>query len=527
MKPGKLEEENIADLYHHSHSDSTISTSAPSVTAGLPRIPRISTHLRPLLALAVPSTITFLTFTLQGMIALYFVGMLKSTVYLSAYSLAAVWVGIFGGSIVYGLASGLDTLISQSFGRGDLYMCGVHLYRGMIVVGTAVIPCCGMMCMAGPAFRLLGIDPQVAEHAHNCAMAFIPGVLLDAILILLVKFMMGQRIARPQMVVQAITTMLYPGLCYLFMFVLDMGYVGVICAKIATTMLFLVSILVYMYRSGSCMASLVSMTSPNIWKDVHSGLRQYLSQSLPTMAMLCLDSWSMASMSIVCARIGVVDMAANSVATGIGSALFVGCMGISSATGVLVGNSVGEKNVANGKFFVKAGIVLNIVIILALAVPIYTFRLTITAWFTPDRRVARQMDVLMPLMLLKLAIKGLTNTLGQTLIGLGKTAWASLINFISYYLLMIPLGIILGSTLNLGANGLWLAMIVAAMVDGIGFACVVRRLDWEELSRLAETRAREGSADVVAYEAQRSRVTEDVPAGLGGASDVQMQISAK
>ena len=44
-----------------------------------------------------------------------------------------MYINIFAMSIIMGMGQAISILVAQSFGKGDLYMCGVYLNRGRVL----------------------------------------------------------------------------------------------------------------------------------------------------------------------------------------------------------------------------------------------------------------------------------------------------------------------------------------------------------------------------------------------------------
>ena len=92
-----------------------------------------------IIKLAIPA---FLANVQQGFFELLTMFFLSSNVgssQLAAYGLTNVIVS-FISAIFIGLNTTLLTLVSQSFGRGDLELCRTYINRGRVIVSLAFIP---------------------------------------------------------------------------------------------------------------------------------------------------------------------------------------------------------------------------------------------------------------------------------------------------------------------------------------------------------------------------------------------------
>ena len=64
----------------------------------------------------------------------------------------------------------------------------------------------------------------------------------------------------------------------------------------------------------------------------------------------------------------------------------------------------------------------------------------------------------------------------------GKQSLASKLNFVAYYVIGIPLAYVLGLTLELGVEGLWLGLTVGVFWGAIVNTIILSRFDWKQLS---------------------------------------------
>ncbi len=468
--------------------------SSSAVTISVSQLPW-TYYAKNLMSLAVPSTLAFLSWNLQGLVCIYFVGRLDNVTYLDAYAFAYTWSGIFAFSMILGLGSGMDTLVSQSFGRGDYRDCGMHLVRGFAVLSVAALPCCVMLLISDKLFGLIGMDPTVAEHAYKCTLSLIPAVIMDIPLILLEKFLIGQRIARPQMFIQGFNTCICPVYCYMFVFKFNMGYYGAAATRVFAELVYIAGMVTYICLSGSCSRTFVR---PSL--EMIKGWRQYVRVALPTMLMICLEWWSCSILSVLCARFGVVDLAAHSIGLNCTSIVFVTCLGIGIAAGTLVGNSIGEKNIQNAKRYAAMGAALTVAIVQSIVIPCFIFRRSIAGLFSRNDDVISKVVVLIGIMVVLETFDGMQGTLGKILIGMGRQNQASRVNLFTYYVLMIPAGVFFGAYMGYGVYGVWLAFTLATVVVSIGFASIIYRQDWEQLAKDCELRAEKTKAETMAKE---------------------------
>ncbi len=371
-------------------------TPTNSSPAPLPPALPLSAYVKSLLLLAWPISIATLTGPIHCVISLYFVGRLDHVQYVDAVSLGTSWLGIFGFSIQLGLAGGLDTLVSQSFGKKEFSACGLFLNRAFVIVSAASCGCAALMCVSGPVFRLFGIDGEVAAEAQNYTLGMVPVVALNVPWVLLERFLYLQGVVHPQMVIQVVNTALYPVYCYVFFDLMGMGYMGAAAAKVFSELFYVSILVIYLKYTGCRSESFVPFD-----KSAFAGWREYLALGVPTLLMRCLEWWAWEVLNLVCGTLGVAELAANSTLFNVGMFLYIFSSGLSGASSTLVGRSLGEGSARLAKSYAAVGTMLTVAGTALSCLTMFCVRGSIERIFTNDPEVIRILDGLMYLYLIE------------------------------------------------------------------------------------------------------------------------------
>lgn len=336
-------------------------------------------YIKNLLALALPNTTNSFLYLIQTMTTFYLVGRLDSVILLDAYALSNTWTGILIFSIIVGLGSGMDTLISQSYGRKDYHQCGLLLYTSCFVLILAFIPCSICSVFSSNLFLMVGLDKQVSLHAQRCILCFLPVYLLSIPVMMIEKFMLGQKIAKPQMVFQIINTCVFPFHCYAFIYVFKLSVYGAIFARGFAYLLYLIELMAYLKYSDSCKQTLIAPT-----KEAITLWRPYMKIAFPSMLMIDLEWWAYSIMNLFPAKLGVDALAATTIGGTYANFLFIICLGMGLSIGSLVGNSIGEKNIANAKKYAALGVIMTVCIMLIIGTIAILFRNFLASFLTKD-----------------------------------------------------------------------------------------------------------------------------------------------
>ena len=95
---------------------------------------------------------------------LAFAGSLNDTTLLAVQGLANTCSTIMVLSIVIGLNSAEETLVSQAFAEGNLKLCGVYLNRGRLILTAFFVPLAFILATTTENILLaIGIDSEVSR----------------------------------------------------------------------------------------------------------------------------------------------------------------------------------------------------------------------------------------------------------------------------------------------------------------------------------------------------------------------------
>ena len=125
----------------------------------------IADEVRPMLRLAIPIVMAELGWMFMGIVDTIMVGhQTDSAVAIGAVSLSSILyyvVAIFGTGIMLGL----DTLVSQSYGAGDLEDTHRSLVNGVYLSLGLTPLLMGIVWLWQPVLRLFNIEPAVMRQA--------------------------------------------------------------------------------------------------------------------------------------------------------------------------------------------------------------------------------------------------------------------------------------------------------------------------------------------------------------------------
>ena len=188
-------------------------------------------ELRTLLGMAFPIMLSMMLSYLMALVDLFMVGHL-GTHELAAAALANTLFSTLQHP-VFGSATALDTLLSQSFGAGMFALYGQWAQVGTLLLMCAMVPMCGLLALAGPILHALGQTPEIVASASRFCLLLIPGVPPLFLAQCLTKYLQSQDILAPAVYIGLAANILNVAGNWLLIHHLEFGFDG---APLATSL---------------------------------------------------------------------------------------------------------------------------------------------------------------------------------------------------------------------------------------------------------------------------------------------------
>lgn len=179
------------------------------------------------------------------------------------------------------------------------------------------------------------------------------------------------------------------------------------------------------------------------------------------------------------ARVAQVAVAAHGIGLRIQSLAFVPGLGVSQATGAMVGNALGANDVPEARQVVRSGVILSSAIMTAIGVSIIVGAGSIIGIFdvSPDTELGQYSILWMRILGWGMPVVGVHIALIGMLRGAGATNTSLGINIVGV-LVQVPLSWFLGFVVGWGAFGIWIALPVSFLVRMCLGVLAYRRGRW-------------------------------------------------
>lgn len=396
---------------------------------------------------------------------------------LAAASLASMSASITLIAFAQGIATSLDTLCAQSFGANQPHLVGLHLQRCLLLLLLCLVPIAAVWFSSEHIFLSLSQPPEIAYLSSlYLKMLFIgtPGYVgFEA----LKRFTAAQGNFRVSTYSLFLAAPVNAILNYVLVWHPDFGIGfagGPLSMSISFWLMFIQMVLYVKY--GKSRHSWHGFT----WQAFHHW-GPMLSLALPGCLMTCSEWFAYEIMAFSSSFLGVVPLGAQAILSTTGSLVyqipFAAAVGISARIGNLLGAGLARP----ARTACVVGLTLSGIIGVLVGIAIIALRYDWGRLFSDDYEVVTLAAKLLPLCALFNLADSVQVITAGILRGQGKQHIGAWLNLIGYYVLAIPLGLLLCFKTEMGLAGLWIGMCVAIWLISIIQAYYVAYVDWDAL----------------------------------------------
>jgi MATE family multidrug resistance protein len=383
-----------------------------------------------------------------------------------------------------GLMIGVVATTAQTYGAGRESECAGIWYRSLpfaLSVGTISM----VICLFGePLLRLFGQSDLLAREGGKVAMVLAPGLIGYSLFVVSTFFLEGIKRPGPGMVAMLFANLLNIALNWVFIFGnLGMPAMGAVGSGLVTSIvrIFLGVVMVaYILRMRD--GARFGVTGwPNRTALIGWWRKSAQARRIGYAGGAGIGSETAAHSILIqfAGLIGILPVAAYSIAANVEAVMFMIALGIGSATAVLVGNAWGRGNVSEARLAGWVGLGATVAAMSLCGILIAVFRAPIASFYSGDPALVAQTTPLLVLVGIVIVADGAQLSLAQSVRGLGDT-WAAAGRYALAFLgIMVPLGWVFAIGFDWGAKGLLYAMMIGCLVSlalqGARFAYLLRR----------------------------------------------------
>jgi MATE family multidrug resistance protein len=409
-----------------------------------------------------------------NIITLAFVGHLGD-LELAAISIAITVVIGFNLGFLLGMGSALETLCGQAFGAKQYHMMGIYLQRSCIVTFVVAVLLVPTYIFTSPILKLMGQSDDIAELSGAVSIWLIPQQFAFVFMFPFQRYLQSQWKNMVTAWIAAVTLVLHIVLSWLVIVKFDMGLIGAAMTLNLSTWLLPIAEFLYI-AFGGC-----PQTWTGLSRHAFDDLWPFIKLSVASGVMLCLEVWYYRILVLLTGHLRDLEVAVDSlsICMNVNSWEVMIPLGFLAATSVRVANELGIGNGKAAKFAMIVSATTSTAIGVVLMVLILVFRQEFALAFTSSAIIKEAVSKLAILLAFTILLNSVQPVLSGVAIGAGWQAYVAWINIGCYYVIGVPLGMLLGWVFNLSVQGIWTGMICGTAVQTLTLAYITYRCDWE------------------------------------------------
>ncbi len=416
----------------------------------------------------MPIVVSQLGHTVVHMADSVIVGHFAGTTQLAAVSLVN---SIFMLVLVLGLgvAYGLTPLIARESGRKDYASCGTLLVNSLVINLITGVLLYGFVHY-GTLSIIDHLDQSPAVVAYAKPFLAYLGVSIIPLMIFQTfkQFAEGLGFTKQAMFVSiwgnAINIILGIILVKGMFGIAPMGVVGVGISTLVDRILMAIVMAVYVFRSPDFKPYIQTFKMRLLNLGI---VKKILKIGAPVALQYSFEVSAFSGAAILIGTIGAIEQAAHQVAINLAAITYMLATGIASAATIKTGNNLGKSNFTDLRRSAVASYHV-IIIFMSLTALLFILANNVLPYiYTEDKAVIAIAAHLLIIAGFFQLFDG-TQVVGLGVLrGIGDVNVPTLITFISYWVVGIPLGYLLGITLGWGVNGIWYGLTVGLLTASI------------------------------------------------------------
>ncbi|MFQ6646637.1 hypothetical protein Gotur_018891 [Gossypium turneri] len=379
---------------------------------------------------------------------------------LAAFSLCCTVLFRFGNGVLIGMASALETLCGQAFGAKRYHMLGIYLQRSWLLLFLTTSCLLPLFIFTTKILIALGQDEKIAIVAGYIAFSIGTHICLSWLLTMKLKY----------------------------------GLIGALLSTILAYWIPNIGQLIFV-TCGGC---------KDTWKGfsmlAFKDLWPVVKLSLSSGAMLCLELWYNTILVLLTGNLKNAEIAidAFAICLNINAWQMMISLGFLAAASVRVSNELGRGSSKSVKFSIMTITLTSLCIGGVTFVLFLCLRGRLAYVFTESEEVGNAVVDLSPLLACSILLDSVQPVLSGKhrlhatdsgiAIGAGWQSSVAWVNIASYYLIGIPIGVVLGYVFNMEVKGVWVGMLVGIFVQALVLIIIIWKTDWDKQVLLAQSR---------------------------------------
>jgi MATE family multidrug resistance protein len=361
-----------------------------------------------------------------------------------------------------GITLGLTPPVAAAAASGDVKSCKRYFKHGVVLYTSVGLLIFGLVYIGSFFLENMGQESDVVVLARPYLQLLGGSAFFVLIFQAIKQFMHGLSHTKEPMFIEFGEAILNILLNYLLIYghwgFPELGLIGAGIATLLARMTGCIALIILFVNSST----FDKYTKSVQWKIFSSKEFQYLLKlGIPIGLSMLFEVSAFAMSNVMMGWIDANTLAAHGIALNIASITFMFAQGISAATAVRTANQLGLKNTAELRMAGKAGMLMNLMFMSACILIMSIFHKILPTLYVADVEVQDIASTLLIVAVFFQLSDGLQVACMGALRGITDVRFPTLITLFAYWGIGIPLGYILGFVANMGAVGIWIALLIA------------------------------------------------------------------
>ncbi|KAL0424033.1 UNVERIFIED_CONTAM: protein DETOXIFICATION 12 [Sesamum radiatum] len=430
--------------------------------------PDLVQELKKVMYIAAPMvTVSVLQYLLQ-VVSVIMVGHLGQLT-LSSVAIATSLTNVTGFSLLSGLVGGLETLCGQAYGAKQYDKLRIYTYSAIFSLALVCIPVCVLWLFMEKLLVLMRQDPLVALEAQKYSLWLIPALFGAAISKPLVRYLQTQSLILPMLVSSFVVLCCHVPTSWALIYMLHMGSKGAAIATCISNWIYVIVLALYIKLSSSCKQTRLAFSV-----DAFYAMRQFFRLALPSAVMVRYT---------FCVRPEHSRYLPN-------PELETSVLSICTR----VSNELGAGNPHKARTAVLAVMFLSITELISTSIVLFSCRHILGRAYSNEKQVVNYVAVMIPLICASTVTDSLQAAISGVARGSGWQHIGAYVNLGAFYLVGIPVAVVLGFVEHLKAKGFWIGIVIGSILQSAILSVITGFTDWQKQAIRARERISGGGS---------------------------------
>ncbi|XP_047066713.1 protein DETOXIFICATION 18-like [Lolium rigidum] len=435
-------------------------------------------------AFAAPMVATSMAFYAIPLVSVMYAGRIGD-LELAGATLGNSWGTVTGIALMTGLSGSLETLCGQGYGAKVYHMLGVYLQASIITSALSSVLVSLLWLYTEPLLIFLHQDPEVSRMAAVFLRYTIPAQFAYGFIQCILRFLQTQSVVMPLVAFSLLPLVFHVGITHASVHYLGLGFAGPAMTTSVSLWLSCVMLAAYI---------IFSKRFKRTWGGFSAEAFQYvlpgLKLAVPSAVMVCFEYWSFEILVLLAGLMPDSQMSTSIIAMCVNteSISYMITYGFAAAISTRVSNELGAGNTDKAKKAVKVTLMLSILLGVTFLLLLGLGHNLWAGLFSNSKTVISAFSSMTPLLIGTVVLDSTQGILSGVSRGCGWQHLVAWTNLVAFYIIGLPLSLLLGFKLGFHTKGLWMGQICGLLSQNAVLLFITLRTKWErmELTRNGE-----------------------------------------